>query len=29
MTYKNILVEKKEGIATIIINRPKMLNALN
>jgi len=29
MAYKNILIEKKEGIATIIINRPKVLNALN
>jgi len=29
MVYKNILVEKKEGIGTIRINRPKLLNALN
>jgi len=29
MSYKNIIVEKKEGIATIKINRPKVLNALN
>jgi len=29
MSYKNILVEKKEGIGTIKINRPKLLNALN
>ena len=29
MTYKNILVEKKDGIGTIKINRPKVLNALN
>lgn len=29
MVYKNILVEKKEGIGTIKINRPKVLNALN
>jgi len=29
MAYKNIIVEKKEGIATIKINRPKVLNALN
>jgi len=29
MTYKNILVEKKDGIGYIKINRPKVLNALN
>ncbi|MCK4347090.1 MAG: enoyl-CoA hydratase/isomerase family protein [Thermoplasmatales archaeon] len=29
MAYKNIIVEKKEGIGTIKINRPKVLNALN
>jgi len=29
MAYKNILIEKKEGIATIKINRAKVLNALN
>ena len=29
ITYKNILVEVKDGIGTIIINRPKQLNALN
>jgi len=29
MNYKNILVKKNENIATIIINRPKKLNALN
>ena len=29
MAYKNIIVEKKEGIAKIKINRPKVLNALN
>jgi enoyl-CoA hydratase len=29
MSYKNIQVEKKNGIATIMINRPAVLNALN
>ena len=29
MVYKNIKIEKKEGIATIKINRPQVLNALN
>jgi enoyl-CoA hydratase len=29
MVYKNIVVKKKDGIATIKINRPKVLNALN
>jgi enoyl-CoA hydratase len=29
MTYKNIVVEKKDGIGFIRINRPKVLNALN
>ena len=29
MTYDNILVDKKETIGTITINRPKKLNALN
>jgi len=29
MAYKNIIIEKKEGIGTIKINRPKVLNALN
>jgi len=29
MSYKNILIEKKDGIATVKINRPKVLNALN
>ena len=29
MTYKNIIVEKNNGIATITIHRPQALNALN
>jgi len=29
MAYKNIILEKKDGIAFIKINRPKVLNALN
>lgn len=29
MVYKNLIIKKKEGIATIKINRPKVLNALN
>lgn len=29
MHFKNLLVEKKEGIGTIIINRPDVRNALN
>jgi enoyl-CoA hydratase len=29
MVYKNIIVEKKESIATIKINRPQALNSLN
>ncbi len=29
MAYKNIIIKKKDGIAKIIINRPKVLNALN
>ncbi|NNF84214.1 MAG: enoyl-CoA hydratase, partial [Deltaproteobacteria bacterium] len=29
MVYKNLLVDVSDGIATITINRPKSLNALN
>ena len=29
MTYKNIILEKKDDIAIIIVNRPNVLNALN
>ncbi|MCX6671881.1 MAG: enoyl-CoA hydratase-related protein [Euryarchaeota archaeon] len=29
MTYKNIIVEKKNGVGTITMNRPQVLNALD
>lgn len=29
MSHKNIIVEKKEGVGTIIMNRPQVLNALD
>lgn len=29
MTYKNIIFDKAEGIATVTLNRPKVYNALN
>src|SRR5689334_14501833 len=29
MTYENVLVEKKNSIAYVTVNRPKVLNALN
>lgn len=29
MTFKNLLLEKADGVATLIINRPKAMNSLN
>jgi enoyl-CoA hydratase/carnithine racemase len=29
MTYENILLEKKNAIAYVTVNRPKVLSALN
>ena len=29
MTYENILLQKKNSIAYVTVNRPKVLNALN
>jgi enoyl-CoA hydratase len=29
MEFKNLIVEKKDGIAILKFNRPKALNALN
>ena len=29
MTFSNILLEKKNAIAYVTVNRPKVLNALN
>lgn len=29
MSYQNILLEKADGVATVTINRPKVMNALN
>ena len=29
MEFKNIILKKENGIATIILNRPEALNAIN
>lgn len=29
MAYENLILEKKDGVATLTVNRPKVLNALN
>ena len=29
MSYENILVNREEGVATVTLNRPRVLNAMN